>query len=73
METLRTLKPGSTFAIHDIFSKSKYGDMRELVKRLKDMGYQRAELIDTTNGTFMTKGKATWMDLSCSAILTGIK
>ncbi len=27
LETLRVLKKGGTFAIHDIFSKEKYGDM----------------------------------------------
>ena len=27
LETLRTLKKGGTFAIHDIMSKGKYGDM----------------------------------------------
>lgn len=73
LETLRTLKTGGSFAIHDIFSRSKYGDMRAFVKRLRDMGYQKVELIDTTDGTFMTKGEATWMALSGSAILTGIK
>ena len=73
LETLRTLKPGGSFALHDIFSKSKYGDMQAFVKRLKDMGCRRVELIDTTDGTFMTKGEAAWMALSGSAILTGIK
>lgn len=31
------------------------------------------KLIDTTDGTFMTKDETTWMGLFCSAILTGIK
>ena len=73
LETLRTLKKGGTFAIHDIFSKSKYGDMQAFVRRLRDMGYQKVELIDTTDGKFMTKFEATWMALSGSALLTGIK
>jgi SAM-dependent methyltransferase len=30
LETLRVLKKGGTFAIHDIFSKAKYGDMHRL-------------------------------------------
>ena len=34
-EILRTLKKGGIFAIHDIFSKSKYGDMQAFVKRLE--------------------------------------
>ena len=42
LETLRTLKKGGTFAIHDIMSKMKYGDMQEFVKKLKDMGYTEA-------------------------------
>ena len=73
LETLRTLKKGGTFALHDIFSKSKYGDMQAFVRKLKDMGYQMVELIDTTNGQFMTPFEARWMALSDSALLTGIK
>ena len=73
LETLRTLKKGGTFALHDIFSKSKYGDMQAFVRQLKDMGYRRVELIDTTDGQFMTKSEAGWMGLSGSALLTGIK
>ena len=73
LETLRTLKKGGTFALHDIFSKSKYGDMQAFVKKLKDMGYQRVELIDTTDGKFMKKSEAGWMALSGSALLTGRK
>ena len=73
LETLRTLKKGGTFAIHDIFSKAKYGDMQEFVKKLKDMGYEKAELIDTTDGKFITKSESKWMALSGSAIPTGKK
>ena len=73
LETLRTLKKGGTFAIHDIFSPSKYGDMQKFLKKLKAMGYQKAELIDTTNGKFMRKSEARWMALSGSALLVGRK
>ena len=73
LETLRTLKKGGTFALHDIFSKSKYGDMQTFVKKLRDMGYQRVALIDTTDGKFMKKSEAGWMALSGSALLTGRK
>jgi hypothetical protein len=37
------------------------------------MGYERVELIETTNGKFMAKGEASWMALSGSALLTGRK
>ena len=73
LETLRTLKKGGTFALHDIFSKSKYGDMQAFVKKLKDMGYEKVDLIDTTSGRFMTSFEAKWMALSGSALLVGRK
>ena len=73
LETLRTLKKGGTFALHDIFSKSRYGDMEAFVRKLKDMGYERVELIDTTNGKFMSKFESVWMELSGSALLVGRK
>ena len=73
LETLRVLKKGGTFAIHDIFSRFKYGDMQAFVKKLKGMGYEEVELIDTTNGMFMTPWEAKWMGLSGSAILKGKK
>ena len=73
LESLRVLKKGGTFAIHDIFSKSKYGDMQSFVEKLKGMGYEQAELVDTTDGLFMAKGEAAWMALSGSALLVGKK
>lgn len=73
LETLRTLKKGGSFAIHDIMSPYRYGDMQAFVKKLCDMGYQKVELIDTTDGLFMKKGEARWMGLSGSALLVGIK
>ena len=73
LETLRVLKKGGTFALHDIFSKSKYGDMRSFVQKLRDMGFEKVELIDMTDGTFMTKKEASWMALSGSALLVGRK
>ena len=73
LETLRTLKKGGTFVLHDIFSRSKYGDMQAFVQKLRDMGYENVELIDTTNGRFMTKFESVWMALRGSALLTGRK
>ncbi len=73
LETLRVLKKGGMFAIHDIFSKSRYGDMQAFVKKLKDMGYADVRLIDTTDGTWITKWEAVWMELAGSALLIGKK
>ena len=73
LETLRILKKGGMFAIHDIFSKAKYGDMQAFVKKLKDMGYADVLLIDTTDGTWITKWESVWMELAGSALLIGKK
>ena len=73
METLRVLKKGGTFAIHDLFSQQKYGDMQAFVKKLKDLGYSQVEFIPTDNGRFMSTWEAKWMALSGSAILFGKK
>ncbi len=73
LETLRTLKKGGTFAIHDIMSRTKYGDIQSFVQKLRDMGYEKVELIDTTDGKFMKKWEAAWMALSGSALLVGVK
>ena len=73
LETLRVLKKGGMFAIHDIFSKSRYGDMQAFVKKLKDMGYADVRLIDTTDGTWIAKWESVWMELAGSALLIGKK
>ncbi len=73
LETLRTLKKDGTFAIHDIFSAAKYGDMQAFLKKLKTMGYEKAELVSTADGRFMKKSEARWMALSGSALLVGKK
>lgn len=73
LETLRVLKKGGTFAIHDLMSEARYGDMDGFVKRLKEMGYEEVELIDTTHGMFMSLKEAKWMGLSGSTLLVGKK
>ena len=47
--------------------------MQAFVKKLRVMGFEKVELIDTTDGMFMKKWEANWMALSGSALLTGIK
>ncbi len=72
LETLRTLKKGGTFAIHDIFSRNKYGDINAFIDVLYTMGYERVELIDTTE-SFMTGREAKLLLLNNSKLLTGKK
>lgn len=73
LETLRVLKKGGTFAIHDLMSPRRYGDMQAFVKKLKDMGYERVELIDTTDGKFMSRSEAKHLMLTGSTLLVGKK
>jgi len=47
--------------------------MQAFVQRLKKMGYEDVSMIDTTDGIFMTKKEALWMELSGSALLIGRK
>ncbi len=73
LETLRVLKKGGTFAIHDLMSKARYGDMAAFVRRLKDEGYEDVRLIDTADGLFMTRKEAARLGLGGSTLLVGRK
>ena len=73
LETLRVLKKGGTFAIHDLMSPRRYGDMQTFVQKLRDMGYERVELIDTTGGSLMTPKEAKRLMLHGSILLVGRK
>lgn len=73
METLRVLKKGGTFAIHDLMSRARYGDMDSFVQKLKEEGYEDVRLIDTTDGAFMNRIEAAWMGLGGSTLLVGRK
>ena len=46
---------------------------KQASKKLADMGYEEAELIDTGDGLFMTRGESAWMALTGSALLVGRK
>ncbi len=54
-------------------SPRRYGDMQAFVNRLKSMGYEQVELIDTTDGKFMSKKEATHIMLRGSILLVGRK
>lgn len=66
-ETLRVLKKGGTFAIHDIMSRSRYGDVQKFIEKLKAGGYEKVRLIPTDNGKFMSKLEGKLMMLGGSA------
>lgn len=73
LETFRVLKKGGVFVIHDLMSKSRYGDMNEFIEKLKKDGYEDVKLIDTTKGLFMTHKEAILLGLSGSTLLIGRK
>lgn len=73
LETLRLLKKGGVFAIHDIMSKGRYGDMQAFVQKLKAMGYDEVKLIPTDDGKFMTRTEGKRLALSGSTLLVGRK
>jgi SAM-dependent methyltransferase len=72
-ETLRVLKKGGTFAIHDLMSPRRYGDMEKFVRQLRQEGYADVHLIDTTRGMFMTHREASMLKLTGSTLLVGKK
>ena len=72
-EIYRVLKKGGTFAIHDIMSPKGYGDMRAFVKKLKECGYEKVELVDTTDGLFLTRKESRAYMLAHSKLLVGKK
>lgn len=61
------------FAIHDLMSKARYGDMLKFMNELYEMGFEKVRLIDTTNGMFMSKAEARRLMLTGSSLLVGVK
>ena len=57
----------------DLMSPRRYGDMQAFVQKLRDMGYERVELMDTTDGSFMTPKEARRLMLRGSTLLVGRK
>ena len=73
LETLRVLKKGGTFAIHDLMEPARYGDMEAFVRELKAQGCEDVRLIRTTDGSFMGKAEGTLLGLGGSTLLVGRK
>ena len=73
LETLRVLKKGGVFVIHDLMSKSRYGDMNKFMEKLKKDGYEDVQLIDTTKDIFMRHKEAMFLCLGGSTLLIGKK
>lgn len=72
-ESLRVLKKGGVFALHDDMKPRMYGDMNAFAKELKDAGFSDVRLIDTTVEIFGSKSKAKLLALGHSMALVGRK
>ena len=73
LETFRVLKKGGVFVIHDLMSKSRYGDMNKFIEKLQAEGYEDIKLIDTTNGMFVGHREAKFLSLAGSMLFIGRK
>lgn len=73
LETLRVLKKGGVFVIHDIMPRSKYGDMDAFAAQLRALGYEEVQLIETTNGLYTSHRKAMLMRMNGAKLLMGKK
>ena len=73
LESLRVLKKGGVFALHDDMKPKMYGDMPAFAQKLRDMGYEEVELIDTREAIFGSEAKARAVMLGESRLLRGRK
>lgn len=73
LETLRTLKKGGVFALHDIMTTHRYGDMEAFAASLRRSGYSDVRVIDITSGFFRSETEAALLDLGGSRLLVGKK
>ncbi|MBQ9157625.1 MAG: methyltransferase domain-containing protein, partial [Eubacterium sp.] len=72
-ESLRVLKKGGVFALHDDMKPGMYGDMEALVNELKAEGYQDVRVIETAEEIFGSLSRAKMLALGHSAALVGRK
>ncbi len=73
LETFRVLKKGGKFAINDIFTKQKYGNMDAFVEKLLADGFEKVELIDIKSSGFIDESKLKKLMLNGSKLLIGRK
>ena len=73
LESLRVLKKGGVFVLHDNMKPQMYGDMNAFAKKLRDMGFEKAEYVETAAAIFGSKSRAALMMLGNSAMIVGRK
>ena len=71
-ESLRVLKKGGTFSLHDTFkNKRKYGITEELIKKIQEWGIQQINFIETVDELNMPK--LVKSELKTMGLIYGIK
>ena len=73
LESLRVLKKGGVFLLHDNMKPQLYGDMDAFAEKLRAMGFAEVRYIDTTDAIVGTKRRAGMMMLGESAMNAGGK
>ena len=73
LESLRVLKKGGVFVLHDNMKPQMYGDMNAFAQQLRDMGFEKAEYVPTAEAIFGSRRRATLMMLGDSAMIVGRK
>ena len=73
LESLRVLKKGGVFLLHDNMKPQLYGDMNAFVEKLRAMGFAEVHYVDTADAIFGSKRRAGMMMLGESAMIVGRK
>ena len=73
LESLRVLKKGGVFVLHDNMKPQMYGDMNAFAQKLRDLGFERVEYVATAAPIFGSKRRAAMMMLGDSAMIVGRK
>ncbi len=73
LESLRVLKKGGVFVLHDNMKPQMYGDMNAFAEELKKIGFAEVRYVETSETIFGSKNRAAMMMLGDSAMIVGRK
>ena len=73
LESLRVLKKGGVFVLHDNMKPRMYGDMQAFAEKLRGRGFAAVRYVDITRMSFGSKQRAAMMMLGRSAMVVGRK
>lgn len=73
LESLRVLKKGGVFVLHDNMKPQMYGDMNAFAEKLKGMGFVDVQYVESAESIFGSKRRAALMMLGDSGMIVGRK